>query len=93
MVQILNLGLAAMAMFSIALAAPGDVDAADRTKCTYYISTDYDVSTEYNLVFTTLTTTAYVPVETVITTSSTETKTHTYRKDESVVLASTCLPQ
>ncbi|KAE9379623.1 hypothetical protein N431DRAFT_460871 [Stipitochalara longipes BDJ] len=90
MVQILNLGLAAMTLFSFVLAAPGSEERS-RSTCSYFIQTDYDVTTEYNVVFATVTTTAYVPVTTVFTTSSTETRTRTHKKDDTVVLTSTCI--
>jgi hypothetical protein len=71
----------------LAFAAPAD---DRRTECSYFIQTDYNVRTEYNVIFGTMTTTAYVPIETVITTSITETKLRTRKKDETVVLSSTC---
>jgi len=75
---------------SIAIAAPGDAAAADRTKCSYFVQTDYDITTEYNIIYATMTTTEYVPIETVFTTSSTDTRVRTHKKSDTVVLASTC---
>jgi hypothetical protein len=74
-------------------AAPGS---EERTKCSYFIQTDYSIGqeyTDYNIVFENMTSTSYVPATTTVvtvTTSITETRVRTHRKDDTVVLASTC---